>query len=129
MQALIENLVGQLGVSKDQAEGGVGLIAKMAQEKLGSGDFGQLAEKIPGLADLATNAPAGDGGGGLGGMVGSALSAFGGGEGLGGIAKLAGSFDKLGIDAGTVAKFVPIVKNYMEENGGDLAKNLLGKLF
>ena len=81
-----------------------------------------MVSKAPEVAEAGAEAS-----GGLGGMVGSALSAFGGGGGLGGLASLAGGFDKLGLDAGMLAKFAPIVKGYFEENGGDVAKNLMSK--
>ena len=125
MQELIGSLVSQLGVSGEQAEGGIGLIAKLAQEKLGGADFSQLAESVPGLAEIAAKAPEASSGG-LGGMLGSAVSALGGSD-LGNLAELAGGFDKLGIDAGMISKFVPIVQEYLEGNGGDLAKTLIGK--
>ena len=36
---LLQMLTSQLGVTQDQAEGGAGLLFKMAKEKLGSDDF------------------------------------------------------------------------------------------
>ena len=46
---IIEQLVSQLGVTNEQAEGGVGALFKMAQEKLGDGDFSQVVgDLIPG---------------------------------------------------------------------------------
>ena len=79
MNDLIQNLTSQLGVNSDQAEGGIGLIANMAKDKLG-GDFSQITEKFPEIANMMSKAPAAgeaSEGGGMGGMLGSAMSALG----------------------------------------------------
>jgi len=130
MNALIENLTSQLGVTPDQAKGGIGLIANMAKDKLG-GDFSQLSDKFPELSGMMSAAPAAGASegaaGGLGGMMGTAMSALGVGGDLGALASLAGGFKSLGLDAGMVSKFAPIVTNYLSENGGDTVKALLAK--
>jgi len=128
MTELIQQITSQLGVDSNQAEGGIGLIAKMAQEKLG-GDFSQLADAVPGLSDMVSKAPEAEGAAsGLGGMVGSALSAVGASD-LGNLASLAGGFKSLGLDMGMVGKFAPMVTGYLSEQGGDTVKNLLSKVF
>jgi hypothetical protein len=127
MQALIELLTSQLNIDTAQAEGGLGAIAKLAQAKLGSGDFSQLSDAIPGFDSLAANAPQVDSGG-LGGLFGSAMSAIGG-DGAGNIAQLVGMFDKVGLDADMVTKFAPIVMQFVQEQGGEGAMGLLKKLF
>lgn len=127
MQALIEQLTSQLNIDPAQAEGGLGAIAKLAQEKLGSGDFSQLTDVIPGFDTMAANAPEAESGG-LGGLLGSAMSAFGG-EGAGNIAQLVGMFDKVGLDADMVTKFAPIVMDFVQTQGGDGVMGLLKKLF
>lgn len=127
MTELIQQITSQLNIDASQAEGGVGLIAKLAQDKLG-GDFSQLTSAVPGLADMVSKAPeSGGAASGLGGMVGSALSAVGASD-LGNLASLAGGFKALGLDAGMVAQFAPLVTNYLTENGGDTVKALLDKV-
>ena len=49
---LIQDLVGKLGISEEQAKGGVGEIFNLAKEKLSDGDFSILANKIPGLDSI-----------------------------------------------------------------------------
>jgi hypothetical protein len=46
---LIQQLIGNLGINEEQAKGGAGLLFNLAKEKLGAGDFQQLADKIPGV--------------------------------------------------------------------------------
>ena len=60
---LIQQLVSSLGVNEDQAKGGAGLLFNLAKDKLGSGDFQQLTNAIPGVQDLLGAAPASGGGG------------------------------------------------------------------
>ena len=120
---LIQQLTSSLGIGEEQAKGGAGLIFNLAKEKLGSGDFGQIAEAVPGMDSLLNAAPKEDGGG-IGGMLGGIASAVGGGE-LGSIAGLIGGFDKLGLDADMVQKFLPVVLDFVGSKGGDTVKNLL----
>ena len=74
---LVDLLVKDLGVDRQQAEGGAGTIFKLAQEQLGSGDFSKLTTAMPEIAKLVKSAPQeeGTGGGGLldalGGLAGS----------------------------------------------------------
>jgi hypothetical protein len=122
---LVEQLVKNLGVSEDAAKGGSGLIFKMAQEKLGAGDFGKVASALPGITDLMKSAP--ESGGVLGG-IGKLASGLGGGAGqLGNLASLAGGFSKLGLDSGMIGKFLPIILSFAQSKGGDAVKALLAK--
>ncbi|MBN2462993.1 MAG: DUF2780 domain-containing protein [Dehalococcoidia bacterium] len=122
---LIEQLVKNLGVSEDAAKGGSGLLFKMAQEKLGSGDFGKVASALPGIDGLIKSAP--ESGGMLGG-IGKLASGLGGGAGqLGSLASLAGGFSKLGLDSGMIGKFIPIILSFAQSKGGDVVMKLLQK--
>jgi hypothetical protein len=121
---LINQLTQNLGVNEGQAKGGAGLIFKLVKEKLGAGDFGQVANSVPGVDDLINAAPES---GGLGKAMGGIGSALGGGAGkLGDMASLASGFSKLGLDTGMVGKFVPVVLSFVQSKGGDTIKNLLG---
>ena len=129
MTELLGMLTSQLGVKEEQASGGAGLLFKMAQEKLG-GDFSQVTSALPGVEGLMSAAPStGTSGGGIMDMAGAAMSAMGGntGGGLGDLAKMAGAFDSLGLDMGTVAKFAPIILNYAKSQGGEGVMGLLQK--
>lgn len=122
MQLLTQNL----GVSEEQAQGGAGLLFKLAKDKLGDGDFQQVASAVPGIDGLMDAAPSGGGGlmGALGGIA-SSLGVGGGGGKLGGLASLAGGFSKLNLDSGMVGKFIPVILSFVQSKGGDTVKNLL----
>ncbi len=119
---LISQLTSSLGIGEDQAKGGAGLLFNLAKDKLGAGDFAKVADAVPGMDGLLDAAPSS--GGGIGGMLGGLASSIGGGD-LGDLAKLAGGFDKLGLDAGMIQKFLPIVLDFVGQKGGDTVKNLL----
>ncbi|MBN1447893.1 MAG: DUF2780 domain-containing protein [Bacteroidetes bacterium] len=126
---LIQQLTSALGVNEQQAEGGAGLLFGLAKDKLGSADFGKIAEAVPGVDDMIASAPTtGDGGGSIGSMLGGIASSLGAGD-LGNLASLAGGFEKLGLDAGTIQKFLPIVIDFVGDKGGDTVKNLLAGAF
>ncbi len=124
---LIQQLAQGLNINEDQAQGGAGLIFKMAQEKLGDGDFSQVANAVPGIAGLIGAAPAG--GGGLAGAIGGLAGAMGGGGGAMGnvanLAALAGGFGQLGLNPGMASKFIPIILSFVQNQGGDGVKDIL----
>jgi hypothetical protein len=123
---LVQQLMQSLGIKEEQAKGGAGLLLKLAQDKLGKGDFAKVAEAVPGAEDLIQEAPEG---GGLAGAVKGLAGAFGGkAEGLGDVAGLTSGFSKLGLDSGMIGKFVSIVVSFIQEKGGDELKGLVEKV-
>lgn len=123
---LIKQIVEQLGVSHDQAQGGTGLLFKLAKDKLGAGEYAQIAQQVPGIESMVESAPGS-------GMLGSALNGMaaslgGGNAALGNLAGLAGGFSKLGLDSGMIGKFTPIILSFIQGNGGDALKGMLTKV-
>ena len=102
-------LSSQLGVTQNQAEGGVGSMLKLAQEKLTKGDFDQVAKVIPGAQKYLDKAKA----------LGAYTGAIGNAQGL------TGALGKLGINSETAAKFVPAVTNFVSKAGGSKTGALL----
>lgn len=115
---LVKTLVSQLGVTEGQASGGAGLLFKMAQDKLSSGDFSKLSSALPEVNQLIGVAPSTSGG--IMGMIGKAL-----GGNVGDLASLAGAFSKLGLDPSMVQKFVPVVLGFVQEKGGSGVADIL----
>jgi hypothetical protein len=114
MPSLSNPLLGQLtkslGVTADQAEGGVGSILTLAQEKLVAGDFDKIAAVIPGASKYMEKAKS------LGAVAGPIGNALG----------LSSSLGKLGISPSTAAKFIPQVTKYVGKVGGKDVGALLG---
>jgi Protein of unknown function VcgC/VcgE (DUF2780) len=106
---LIEQLTQNLGINENQAKGGAGLIFKLAQEKLGSGEFAQLVSAVPTVGNLVGEAP--QPGGGLAGALGGLAGAMGGGGQLANIAALAGGFGQLGLSRSFFLSFKIVAEN------------------
>lgn len=126
--SIVDEIMKQVGVSKEQAEGGLGLLFKLAKEKLGE-EFTQVSTVVPEANGLISKAPAEDQeeGGGLMGMLGGLAGKMGLGD-LGKLAELAAQFKKLGLDMETVQKFVKVVMAFVESKGGTVVKDLLNKV-
>jgi len=118
---LVDLLSSQLGVTKDQAQGGAGSIFKMAKQNLSVEDFSSIAKAVPGIDQMMGAAPKVEGSssslGSLSSMMGSNK--------LGGMAGLTSSFEKLGLSGDMVSKFTPIILDYVKNKGGEHAMNLL----
>lgn len=125
---LVQQLVSNLGVGEDQAKGGAGLILKLAQDKLGGGEFAAVASAIPGSDVLLGSAPS-DSGGMMGALGGMAAGMMGGNQGanIGSLISLAGGFQKLGMNGDMVTKFFPVILNFVQQKGGADVAGILSK--
>ena len=114
---LVSLLTKQLSIKPDQAMGGAGSILNFAKGKLSDDNFSKVASAIPEMDKLIDSAPEI-------GSLGTGLTKLTGGK-LGGLASLAGSFKSLGLDAGMVNNFVPVILKYVESKGGSGVMNIL----
>ena len=122
MDDLIRKLTKDLGVSRDQARGGLVALLRAGQQNMERSDFAQFVADIPGADKLLRDAPPPSTLSSLAGGLGSLL---GGRSGPGRWAGLAASFTQLGMDLGTAKRFGPIVIDYVKEHGGE---NLVDKI-
>lgn len=116
MDDLIRRLKRELGVSNDQARGGLVALLRTGQQNLSRPDFEQFVADIPGADRLLREAPAQST---LTSIAGGLGSLFGGRSGAGRWAGLAAAFTELGVDLDTARKFGPIVIDYVREHGGE----------
>jgi Protein of unknown function VcgC/VcgE (DUF2780) len=122
MDDLIRKLTKDLGVSRDQARGGLVALLRAGQQNMSRQDFDQFVADVPGADKLLKNAPAPSTLSSLAGGLGSLL---GGRSGPGRWAGLAASFTEIGVDLATAKKFGPIVIEYVRDHGGE---NLVDKI-
>jgi hypothetical protein len=124
---LVQLLSNNLGVTKKQATGGAGSIFNVAKQNMGADDFTQVAKAVPGIDKMMAAAPKSKG---AKGVLGGASSLAGGStSSVTGVASLAGSFSQLGMKAGMVNAFIPIILNYVKAKGGEpLMKTLQSAL-
>jgi hypothetical protein len=106
---LLGMLTSQLGVTDNQAKGGVGSLLTLAKEKLPAADFTKLANVVPGASKYMALAKT------LGAVAGP----------LKNVAGLNGALGKLGMSTETIAKFIPAVTDFMGKAGGSTVTNLL----
>ena len=122
---LTDTLMSGLGISEKQASGGAGSLMKYAKGNLSGDDFSKVSDSIPDMSSILSAAPAmaKSAGGGLGGL-GDMASALGG-DSVAGLAGLASSFTGLGMDAGMIQKFIPMILEYVKGSGGSDVMGLL----
>ena len=106
---LMKMLTSQLGVTSDQAKGGVGSELTLAKEKLPSTDFNALAKAIPGSDTYMKAAKD------LGAVTGP----------FGDKAGLQSAFQRLGMQSGMVDKFSGLLSDFAGKMGGEPVKNAL----
>lgn len=106
-------LSSQLGLTSEQAEGGVGSMLTLASEKLVAGDFDKIADMIPGASGYMDKAKS------LGAVAGP----------LGDLAGLNSALGSLGISPDMVSQFVPMVTKYLGGLGGSDISALLSQVF
>ncbi|MDF0666145.1 MAG: DUF2780 domain-containing protein [Nitrospira sp.] len=110
--ALTQLVTNQLGVTTNQANGGVGSILSLAKEKLPSMDFTTLAKFIPGADSFMKAAKD------LGALTGP----------IGDQAGLTSAFSRLGMGSEMVPKFSQTMSDFVGMAGGDQAKSLLASV-
>lgn len=127
MTELIGKLVSNLNINEDQAKGGLGSILNLAKDKLDGGDFSKITDVISGASELMGNAPKTESTSASG-LFGSVTSALGVDTGsIGTLMSLAGQFKSLNLDSDMIAKFAPIIMDFLKEKGGDSLKEIAGK--
>lgn len=103
----------QLGVTENQAAGGIGSMLILAQEKLIKGDFDMVAQAVPGANKYMAQAKS------LGAVTGPVKDMKG----------LQAAFGRLAMSPEMQAKFVPAVTNYIGKAGGPTVQKLLAGVF
>lgn len=124
IEHIIQELTKRLGVTEEQAKGGLGLLLKFCQDKLAQADFQKITELLGNQwQELVKAAPEASANlmGKIGGLFGEKAAK------LGAMANMVGDFKKLGIDVSKVQKFVDVTVKTLEEKGGPQVKAMLDK--
>ena len=115
---LIGMLTKEMGITKDQAEGGAGSLFNFGKETMTDTDFGKLSDVVPDMSGLLGAVPS------LGGkksMLGKAAQS------LTGMPAVTAAFEKLGLSQTHVALMTPLLVNYVEDKGGAALAKVFGK--
>ncbi|BCA53054.1 hypothetical protein W02_01940 [Nitrospira sp. KM1] len=108
-ETLTKLLSNQLGVTANQATGGVGSMLTLAKERLSGMDFNTLSTFIPGADSFMKSAKD------LGAVTGP----------VGDQAGLKSAFSRLGMGQDMVPKFNQTVSDFVGKTGGEKAQNIL----
>jgi len=103
---LMSILMGQLGINQQQAMGGAGSIFLAAQQRMAPADFSRLSSAVPEMDRYLAAAPR---------LNNNGYQQQGA---LGGLMSVAGSFQQLGMGPDMMARFVPVMLQYVEQQGG-----------
>lgn len=122
---LVDILVQQLGITTTQATGGAGAIFSMAQSMMSPDKFGLVSTTVPGMSQLLGAAPSLTSSSVSSGLMGTAANALGQGSSLGHLAGLASSFQSLGMNSGMINQFIPVILQYVQNQGGSATMSLL----
>lgn len=127
---LVGLLTQELGVTKQQAEGGTGSLLTFAKSALSGEEFSQVSGALEGIGTLMGSTPKKGDNSAMGALGGIAAAALGGGEKKNGaMGSVASDFTILGMDVGMIAKFVPLILQYFQDSDeGDAASLLYGVL-
>lgn len=106
---LTESLTSGLGLTGDQAAGGVGSILSMAQGKLSASDYSKVAAAVPGADTYVQKAKD------LGAVTGPITSTDG----------LNSAYSKLGISPQAASQLTPAVVSYVSKAAGPSVGGLL----
>ncbi len=118
---LIDQLLEQLDITRQQAEGGVGLLLRHAQTCLSADEFAQVADAIPAISDLIGKAPRQ-----VGPTAGSLQTLwrrwF---SGWGELAPLQASCEQMDLDRAMIDKFIAVIGSYFRKHGSAEVESLL----
>jgi len=102
-------LMSKLGITENQAKGGLGSYLTLAKEKLAKGDFEKITALLPGASKYMDTAKQ------LGAVAGP----------LGNLAGLNGALAKLGMKPEAISAFAPAVTDYIGKAGGSDVSSML----
>ena len=123
--AMVGQLLENLDVDQEQAEGGLGSIFNYAKKNMSAEKFSQLSDTLPGVGDLLSAAPDVSemgGKGGLGGLMDKAAEYN---ESLKAINEVKKQFEALGLDTNMIMQYVKQAQSYLDTPEGQKAKELL----
>lgn len=128
IEGLIRSLTSNLGVTTEQAQGGIAAIFNYAKQNVSPEQFASLAAKIPGLDSVMQYLPkiseAKESG--LGGLLDMASGMS---EQLSQANDLKKQFDTLGLDTNMISSYVNQASSYLDTPQGAEAKKMLGETF
>jgi hypothetical protein len=104
---LMNILMGQLGINQQQALGGAGSLFLVAQQRMQPAEFSRLSAAVPEMDRYLAAAPR------LNNNNGYQQQGA-----IGGLMSVAGSFQQLGMGPDMMARFIPVLLQHVQQQGG-----------
>jgi Protein of unknown function VcgC/VcgE (DUF2780) len=127
--SLVNMLSSQLGVNQQQATAGAGSIFALAQQNMSPQNFAQVSNAVPNMNNMLAAAPAMQpqqaAAPANNSMLGVAENILLANTQLGGVANLANTFQSLGMNGSMAGQFLPIILQYVQQQGGSGTMSLL----
>ena len=125
MSSLTGLVTAQLGVTEQQAQGGLGTLFSVAQSTLDGADFHQLSEHVPEMASLLTAAPeVSEKAQGISSLVAEAGKY---GDTLKSGNEAYAQFKTLGLDAAQIPQYIEVTNQFLKKQGGTDIASLFSK--
>ena len=119
---LVPVLSKTLGVSSQQASGGMGALFGLAKSNVSAEDFSTLSQSVPSMSSLLAAAPEVAGGNdNLGSLLGSAGKY---GKALTGAKQVYEQFSALGLDTAQVGQYLNVAMSYFQSEGGQATADI-----
>ncbi|MFT6267888.1 MAG: hypothetical protein ACJAVV_000693 [Alphaproteobacteria bacterium] len=124
LDGMLNSVTSNLGVTSEQAQGGMAALINYAKQNVSEEQFAMLAEKVPGLDSVMQYLPIVKeaSSSGLGGLMEKAASYN---ESLGQLNQLNKQFESLGLDTGMIKGYAEQATQYLDTPEGQDAKKLL----
>jgi hypothetical protein len=124
LDGLLDSVTSNLGVSNEQAKGGMAALVNYAKQNISEEQFAMLTDKVPGLDSVLEYLPMikEASSGGLGGLMDKAASYN---ETLGQLNNLNKQFESLGLDTDMIKGYADQATQYLDTPQGQEAKKLL----
>ncbi len=124
IDGLLNSVTSNLGVTSEQAKGGIAALFNFAKQNISAEQFSALTAKIPGIDSVMQYLPVVEEmtKGGLGGLMDQAASYN---ESLSNLNQLNKQFESLGLNTGMIKDYAQQAKNYLDGANGQEAKQLL----
>ena len=115
----------QLGVTEQQAQGGLGTLFSVAQSTLGGADFQQLSQHVPEMTSLLSAAPEiSERAKSISSLVAEAGKY---GDALKSGNKAYAQFKSLGLDAAQIPQYIEVTNQFLKKQGGTDIASLFSK--
>lgn len=124
VDGLLDSVTSNLGVTTEQAKGGIAALVNYAKQNVSEEQFAALTAQIPGLDSVMEYLPAIEAAseGGLAGLMDKAAQYS---DKLGNLNDLNKQFESLGLNTGMIKDYASQAKSYLDTPEGQEAKKLL----